>query len=257
MTTLVNESKKINRIAINRIADVERERRCAATREAVRADVVPALPFDDFPGLPRDTFHERAGQTLGNRTIPRRLSVQIGFEAGAENSFHDGGPKTSWKANPSSLFNSNCASRPFNSALISASVLVSVSRLWISSVARAARSSGDNDRASSATVKFVSGIKHYRQRLATMQGLSGDRGSTIRLQEPFEMAPLASSNKVRTLRGLGPSTLVVLSCGLLIARADEREGGCGVSRGRGRASTARWRAGRAWGPRRPGGPGPG
>ena len=129
MTALVNQSKKINRLAINRIADIKWERRCAATGKTVRADMVPALPFDDFPGKPRNAFGERTGQTIGNQTIPLRFSVQIGFETAAENSFHSARSKTSWKANPLSCFDSKFSSRLFRSALISASVRESVSRL--------------------------------------------------------------------------------------------------------------------------------
>jgi len=79
-------------------------------------------------------------------------------ETAAENGIHDERPKTSWKANPASFFESRSSSRRFNSALISVSVRGSVARLSINYLAKAARSSGDNDKASSATVKFVSGM---------------------------------------------------------------------------------------------------
>ena len=80
------------------------------------ADMVAALPFDNFPGLPANPFLKSAGQTLGNKTIPLRFGIQISFETTAENSFHDAGPKTSWKANPASFFESNSSSRLFNPA---------------------------------------------------------------------------------------------------------------------------------------------
>jgi hypothetical protein len=166
----MNQSKKINRIAINRIADIEWEGSRATTGKTMWADMVPALPFDNFPGLPGNAFGKGAGQTVRDRTIFFRLSVQISFETPAENSFHDARPKTSWKANPSSLFESKSSSRLFNSALISASVRESVFRLSINSLASAARSSCDNDRASSATVKFVIGMGKQYRKLVPMQG---------------------------------------------------------------------------------------
>jgi len=99
-------------------------------------------------------------------------------ETAAENGIHDARPKTSWKDNPSSFFESNFSNRLFNSALISASGRESVSRLSIISLARAARSSGDNDKASSATVKFVSGMSRKYHRLSPTQGFwPGDCGS--------------------------------------------------------------------------------
>ncbi len=91
--------------------------------------MIPALPFDYFPGLTSDPFSKRAGQTLGDRTIPLRLSHQISFETAAENSFHDPWSKTSWKFNPLSFCDLNSSNRLFNSALISASVREPVSRL--------------------------------------------------------------------------------------------------------------------------------
>jgi hypothetical protein len=79
-------------------------------------------------------------------------------ETAAENSSQDARPKTSCKANPASFFESNSSSRLFNSVLISASVRESVESLSINNLASAARPSGDNDKAPSATVKFVSGM---------------------------------------------------------------------------------------------------
>jgi len=95
MTALVNQSKKINHIAFREIADIEGKRRCSATRKTVWADMVPALPFDNFPGLPGNAFGERARQTVRDRTILFRPSVQISFKMAAENGFHDARPKTS------------------------------------------------------------------------------------------------------------------------------------------------------------------
>jgi hypothetical protein len=60
MTPLVNESKEVNRIAINRIAEVERERPRAATGKTMWADMVAALPFDYFPGLPGNALAKRS-----------------------------------------------------------------------------------------------------------------------------------------------------------------------------------------------------
>jgi len=170
MTPLVNQSKKIDRIAASPIADIEWEWRRAATGKTVRADMVPALPFDNLPGLPRNAFPERAGQTLGHGTILFRLSVHVRFKAPAEYSFHDARPKTSSKANPLSFPDNNCSRRLLSSALISASVRESVSRLSINNLARAARSSGDNDKASSATVKFVSGMEKQCHKFLPTQG---------------------------------------------------------------------------------------
>ncbi len=66
MSALMNEAQEINSVAVNRIVNIERKRRCAATRKTVGADMVAALPFDNLPGLSGDAFKKCAGQSLGN-----------------------------------------------------------------------------------------------------------------------------------------------------------------------------------------------
>ncbi len=117
--------------------------------------------------VPWRTLVLRASSTLSNETALGICIIPVNSASPPSPprpEHHNARPKTSWKANPSSLFDSNCSRRRLSSALISASVRESVSRLSINSLARAVRSSGDNDKASSATVKFVSGMeKLYRR----------------------------------------------------------------------------------------------
>ncbi len=68
---------------------------------------------------------------------------------------HEGLAKTSSKERPGSSPDLSCARRWESSALISASVLRSPSRLSISNLARSARSAGERHSASSATETFV------------------------------------------------------------------------------------------------------
>ena len=90
MTVFMDQSEKIDRIAVDGIANIIRKRRGATTGKTVRPDVVAAIPFDDFPSLPRNSFFEVAGQTLGDQMVLCRFCVQIIFETAAENGLHDG-----------------------------------------------------------------------------------------------------------------------------------------------------------------------
>ena len=91
----MHQSEKINCIANDGITNVERKRSGAATGKTVGADMVAALPLDNFPGLSGNSFLESAGQALGNDLIALCLGIQISLEEDAENCIHDGRPKTS------------------------------------------------------------------------------------------------------------------------------------------------------------------
>ncbi len=107
----------------------ERLRLGAAAGKTVRAGVIAALPADDLAGLAGDALAQFAGEPVGNVTVFHLGLEQIGFEAGAENSFHAGVPKTCSKFKPASLPDSKSSKRRLSSDLISASERQSFSRL--------------------------------------------------------------------------------------------------------------------------------
>jgi hypothetical protein len=111
------------------VANEKRKRLGPAAGKTVRADVIAALPADDFAGLAGDALAQFAGEPVGNFTVFHLGLEQVGFEAGAENSFHAGAPKTCSKFKPASLPESKSSKRRLSSDLISASERWSFSRL--------------------------------------------------------------------------------------------------------------------------------
>lgn len=94
MTSFVNEAEQVNRVVPHFILNVKRKWFQSAARETVRANVVPAFPADDLPRLSGNTLAKLAGQPVGDLAISCLHFQQIGLEAGAENGFHAGTPKT-------------------------------------------------------------------------------------------------------------------------------------------------------------------
>lgn len=103
MPAFVNQPKEINRVILDLVADVERERLQPAAGKAVRADVVAAAPANDLACLPRDAFVENAGQSLGNFTVLALFACQVIAKLPAENRLHSRLPKTSSNVSPESL----------------------------------------------------------------------------------------------------------------------------------------------------------
>jgi hypothetical protein len=128
------------------------------TRKTMRANMVAALPLNHFTHQARNAFVKIARQALGYLGISCLLPDQIRLETTAENRIHAVGPKTWLKVRPESFPDTRSSSRRVRSALIASSVRESPSRLCTNNFARAARSAGASESASSATARFVIAI---------------------------------------------------------------------------------------------------
>ena len=84
MSAFVDQTKEINRVAMNLVVDEERKRLRPAAWETVRAGMVAAAPADDFACLPRYAFVEVATQSPGDFTILAILASQVVAELSAE-----------------------------------------------------------------------------------------------------------------------------------------------------------------------------
>lgn len=158
MTPFVNKTEKPNRVVAHFVVEVKRKRLGPTAGKTMRAGVITAAPANDFARLSSHPLAQFAGQSFGDFAVSGLGFRQVGLEAGTENGFHAGDPKTCSKFSPESFPETKSAKRRFNSAVISASERWSFSRLWISNFARSARSAGDSESASSATARWGSAM---------------------------------------------------------------------------------------------------
>lgn len=111
MPAFVNQSKEINRVALNLVLVEKWERLRPAAGKAVRANMVAAAPADDFAGLSRDALMEGASQPFGDFTIFALLANQVLAELPAKDRLHRGLPKTFSNVRPESLPETRSSSR--------------------------------------------------------------------------------------------------------------------------------------------------
>lgn len=111
MPAFVDQTKGVNRVALDLIVNEERKRLRPAAGKTVRANVIAATPADEFAGLPREAFVEVTRQPLRDLAIPVGFAQKIIAEPPAKDCFHRGLPKTSSKVRPESLPETKSSSR--------------------------------------------------------------------------------------------------------------------------------------------------